>query len=424
MDGISPSLDVTGPGRGCNAGMGAFYLHELESNSSRAVTKFALDYSYNCGGAIPVLRGAIRYNSSVPSVLQRVFAVAGPDMTVSEGRRFVLDASRSWSPASKIANVRWSQDSGPVIDLSQCNQLKCSTYSPLMPNGGGVARLRVTVETESGLTDSDTMQVAIVSNSDRATMIEVWGKGFVSGSDYSMGTTGTAFGVLDRLSTGSVYQNQTAERLDIQFAGPTSAGSVASADVALMNKRGSPLVAGTFYDPGSGGGFEAFDNIASVVMTNVAGGASCGGQIGRMIISDIDRDTSNYSTINSLSAFIQTNCVVMGITELESNYARILINHLPTNIPTPSIDGANTVQAGGTISLSSANSTSVRASDTRVWRIIYGPAVDSFTTPNGGSTAQIRIPSGTPVGTKFVVSLSIIDVAGEQGTALFAFTVN
>jgi len=430
IDGLYPGLTVTTPGRGCGGSINAYFLHELDTDADGHLLKFAADFSYDCAGGDHQLQGVVRYNSSIPSVLQRVFAVAGSDIVVSEGRAIILDGSRSWSPVSKVLKATWTQESGPALDLTQCNKLVCQTYSPAMPGGGGVAQLRIDVETESGLIGSDTIRIAIQSNADRKTSFEMWGKGSVSGlgtatsGDYSVGMVNGKFVVPDLLSSGSIYQNQTSERMNIRFEGLTPLGQILGADVALMNKRGSPLIVGTFDDPGTGGGYEAFDGVPSVVITNTYQGASCGHQIGQMIIGEIDRDPSDFSNIRSLSAFVRTNCQVLGITELESNYARILVNHLPSNIPVARIDAGNAVKAGDLISLSSANSSGSRNIVTKVWRQIYGPNGEQFILSNGGNDAAIRVGSSVPVGTKYVFALDVIDAAGEQGTALIAVTVN
>ena len=430
IDGLFPGLAVRTPGRGCGGGLNAYYLHEFDADSNGRLLKFAADFSYNCGGGDHQVQGVIRYNSSIPSVLQQVFAVAGSDMVVPEGRAIILDGSRSWSPASKIAKANWTQESGPLLDLTQCKKLLCQTYSPLMPSGGGVAKLRINVETESGLVGSDTVQITVQSNIDRKTSFEMWGRGFVAnsatatGGDFSIGAVNGKFSIPNLLSIGSVYKNQTSERLNIKFTGLTPTGSILKTDVALMNKRGSPLVVGTFNDPGTGGGYEAFDDIASVVISNVAQGSACGHQVGQMIIGDIDRDPTDFSNIRSLSAFIRTNCQVLGMTELESNFARILINHLPSNAPVAKITGSNTVKAGNWISLSSANSSSIRTIVTKVWRRIYGPNDAEFSTYNAGNDAAMQVASTVPVGTKYVFALDVIDAAGEQGTDLILITVN
>ena len=420
-----PGLDITTPGRGCSAGISSFYLHELQSDMAGKVQKLAVDLSFDCAGANHQLQGAVRFHSDVPSVVQRAFAVAGPDLDTGEGRAIFLDGSRSWSPAAPIFKAKWTQLSGPPLDLSDCSRLTCWTYSPSMPGGGGDAVLRLDVQAEDGAQDSDTMRVKIASNDDRKTLLEIWGAGFVTGAGsqstaYSFGPASSKLRIKKLLSTGSIYQNQSAERVNFEIRGMTATGTYGDFTFDLMSAKGSPLVPGTYW--GQGSGYEAYE-FPSIVIANTGAGLSCF-QSGRMIIEDIDRDPDDYSQIRSLSAFLRTNCRIGDSSEIEPNYARILINHLALARPTARIAGPSTIAPGGTIELSAAASSGSRPIDTVVWRQISGPDTGRFTLSTDGVVAQIQVGTDTPPGSRLVYAVDVVDGAGEADTAIIVVTVS
>ena len=155
-----PRLDVSANGRGCNNSTGAFFVHELGVAADGRVIVFAADFTISCDGG-DFANGAVRFNSGISSVLPRVFANAGTDFSVQAGSTIPLVGDLSWSPSSKIRSAQWTQVSGPTLDLSQCAQLNCIAYAPLVPAGGANAVLKLTVESESGLMSSDTVNIAI-----------------------------------------------------------------------------------------------------------------------------------------------------------------------------------------------------------------------------------------------------------------------
>jgi hypothetical protein len=74
---LRPELDVTGNGSGCNTVTGRFVVYEIEIAGS-AVTRFAADFEQHCDDIAPALFGAIRFNSSRPSLTP--FDGAYPDV--------------------------------------------------------------------------------------------------------------------------------------------------------------------------------------------------------------------------------------------------------------------------------------------------------------------------------------------------------
>ncbi len=62
-----PGLSHSGSGRGCSTLTGRFEVQEITYvEDNEAVLSFAADYEQHCEGAKPALRGAIRFNSSIP----------------------------------------------------------------------------------------------------------------------------------------------------------------------------------------------------------------------------------------------------------------------------------------------------------------------------------------------------------------------
>ena len=63
---MSPGLDVSGQGRGCNTSSGSFVVREAGYGPSGEVVAFAADFEQHCEGFAAALLGSIRFNSSVP----------------------------------------------------------------------------------------------------------------------------------------------------------------------------------------------------------------------------------------------------------------------------------------------------------------------------------------------------------------------
>ena len=423
--GISPTMRVGTDGKACDRSSGAFYIHELVTAADGSVTKFAADFSVNCSGTdMGGVNGALRYNSNVSSVLPQIFAVAGPDFAVQEGSGFPLLGQLSWSPSSKIKTAKWTQLSGPTLDLSQCAQLTCNTYAPLMPAGGANTVLKLTIESESGLVASDTVNVAIRSSLDKQTRVDVWGDGFVSGAsggNLHLNDLSARIQIPTLLSLGSIYQNQTSERVHVIARGRTQNGGELQTGVnmAFMNKAGQAFVPGSYLNANLRGGYEAYPESASVDIS--VDGAGCGHQIASMHVGDIQRDPLDFGKISSLSILSQVNCTDGGLGE--ATYSRLWINHQPVNIPVAKIAGATLSNAGQQIVLDS-NTSSVRKGTlvNKVWRIIYSTAEVSFSNV-GVDTITLNLGAGSLSGSKAVVSLEVFDSSGDSATTLHTVTI-
>ena len=62
-------LDVSGNGAGCNTITGWFRVLEVSYDTAGNVTRFAADFEQHCDNATPALFGAVRYNSTITSLV-------------------------------------------------------------------------------------------------------------------------------------------------------------------------------------------------------------------------------------------------------------------------------------------------------------------------------------------------------------------
>jgi hypothetical protein len=60
-----PGLSVVGDGRGCNMLTGSFQVLQLTLGPNNTVASFDANFEQHCEGAVPALRGEIRYNANV-----------------------------------------------------------------------------------------------------------------------------------------------------------------------------------------------------------------------------------------------------------------------------------------------------------------------------------------------------------------------
>jgi len=91
-------------------------------------------------------------------------ADAGPDRAVREGDYAVLDGSRSHAPVGDIVSFRWVQTGGSVgVDISNPNGSKTTFFAPPV-DSDALLTFQLTVTTDSGITDSDTVQYTILDS--------------------------------------------------------------------------------------------------------------------------------------------------------------------------------------------------------------------------------------------------------------------
>lgn len=224
------------------------------------------------------------------------------------------------------------------------------------------------------------------------------------------------------LSLGSIYPNQTSERVHVIAKGRTQDGDqlITGVDMAFMSKAGEALVPGEYADTGTGGGFEPFPNSASVHVS--ADGAGCGHNQASMYVGDIQRDAPDYGNISSLSIFAETLCTDGGLID-EPTFTRLWINHQPANIPVAHISGATQSTAGQQITLSSSASFARKGEIVnKTWRIVFSTAEIGISDSDSDSLT-LSIGTNSPSGSKAVVALEVIDSSGDIGTTLHVINV-
>ncbi len=89
-------------------------------------------------------------------------AHAGADDKVLEDSSYQLDASHSYSPFENITTYQWEQTSGIPVTLIAENTAKTSFLAPITDNmQGELLEFKLTITTNTGQTDSDTVVIYI-----------------------------------------------------------------------------------------------------------------------------------------------------------------------------------------------------------------------------------------------------------------------
>ncbi len=88
-------------------------------------------------------------------------AVAGPDQTVAEGSRVQLDGSQSNDPDDGLADLHWTQISGPAVTLSDPQAQQPIFTAPDVGPDGISLTFQLTVSDYSGLKAQDTCIVNV-----------------------------------------------------------------------------------------------------------------------------------------------------------------------------------------------------------------------------------------------------------------------
>ena len=109
-------LNVFGNSRACGDSVGWFRVLEVEYDSSGGVRRFAADFEQHCGSVIPALFGAIRYNSTVSSLVP--FDGHYPDysltVTPASGGS-VTGTGISCGSGSAACSVRFPESAGAAL---------------------------------------------------------------------------------------------------------------------------------------------------------------------------------------------------------------------------------------------------------------------------------------------------------------------
>ena len=171
----SPGLSVTTSG-GCDAITGRFVVLDIQTNGSGQVTSFAADFEQHCGGAVPALRGKIRYNSAYP--IDDPMVDAGLPQQVIQGDTVTLSGASSdnGGDGNTITSYTWTQVSGPSVTLSDPSGATTTFGAPVVPPGGATLVFQLTITSSDGLTSSEEITVFVANPNDPINGLYVQGK--------------------------------------------------------------------------------------------------------------------------------------------------------------------------------------------------------------------------------------------------------
>ncbi len=101
---------------------------------------------------------------NVIAASQSPVADAGDDQNVSEGCTVILNASESEDSDGNIISYLWKQTGGTSVTLSDTTVIKPTFVTPPVTNNGAVLVFNLTVTDNSGLQDTDDVQISISDN--------------------------------------------------------------------------------------------------------------------------------------------------------------------------------------------------------------------------------------------------------------------
>jgi hypothetical protein len=121
-DGVSPfSSMLVKSGATCNSPTGIFIVRDVRHAANGRLDGIGVDFLQRCAGVAGVLRGAIRLNSITPTQINQPTAIAGFNQTLTSPGLVTLDGSLSFVGWSGNASYRWTQLTGPKVQLMHDN---------------------------------------------------------------------------------------------------------------------------------------------------------------------------------------------------------------------------------------------------------------------------------------------------------------
>jgi hypothetical protein len=93
-------------------------------------------------------------------------ADAGPNQTVLENSKVILNGSNSTDPEGENLSYQWKQETGPLVTLSHTQVAKPTFTAPDVGPGGASLTFRLTVNDIEGLKDTDTTVVNVTGDND------------------------------------------------------------------------------------------------------------------------------------------------------------------------------------------------------------------------------------------------------------------
>jgi hypothetical protein len=148
-----PNMEVNHGAAGCDQTKGSFTIYDI-GYSNGALTRVAFDFVQWCDASTGSLTGQVRFNTALPD------ANAGGNQSVAGGSSIVLDGSGSVPAVGTLQKYSWSQVSGPAATLANANTERATVTAPAV-SGSATLVFQLTVTDDRGLTDSDTMNLAV-----------------------------------------------------------------------------------------------------------------------------------------------------------------------------------------------------------------------------------------------------------------------
>ena len=157
----APGLDVSGDGRGCNVSQGVFVIRDLSLDSQGNISTFAADFQQHCEDGVPKLAGAIRYNSTIPTVSTAPVAIASANSTLYAQQNETLDGTQSFAQGSaKLVGYSWKQTSGPNVSLVNANSASATFTAPAWSSDQTLT-FQLTVTDSTGATAMNSVTVTV-----------------------------------------------------------------------------------------------------------------------------------------------------------------------------------------------------------------------------------------------------------------------
>lgn len=422
--GVYPALDgnvegrtylaLSGDGRGGGSTLGWMVVHELERDAAGRIAVIAFDFLMQGGSGGP-LRGVVRYNSKVPFTSSVPVASAGPDLSSLAGDVVRLDSGSSYFGDAEIASVRWTQVSGPPVELVARGRNAWFAA----PASGGTLIFELVITTADGKRTKSRVRVVVQPTGERRSIL------VLEGDRGEMLTYGQRY-VMPMEAWRAAMHTDNGNQLDISMYGlphPAAAGFRAPSGQPLRvgsyeNARDyeqTPL--GPQHLPGM---FWEVDRL------------SCVPSRGRFDVREIGKDTSGQVT--RFAADFQYVCEgstrwLRGELRVDSAVPVGEVAPIARSGPDLQVRSARTFTLDG-----GASGSALGLGTTASWRQVSGPAIgieqpaskvtgaEAPTVASGTATAEFELQVEDAAGRRAVDRASVTVVGDAERWSEIAVT--